>query len=95
MRPGHLFWLIKKSTPRPDIDFISWYTTNYNPGHNILDFFDNLVQVHIGISQTTLDIHYNKLGTRVPSRFAKQLKTYDLGKLGNIRKMSNFGGVIA
>ena len=60
-----------------------------------MDFFDNLVQVHIGISQTALDIYYNKLGTRVPSRFAKRLKTYDLGKLGNIRKMSNFGGVIA
>ena len=44
----------------------------------------------------TLDIYYNKLGTPVPSsRVAERLKTYDLRKLGNIRKMPNFGGVIA
>ena len=97
MRSEDLFRLIKKkNTPRPDINFISWYTINYNPGHNISEVFNKLVQVRIAITKPTLDIYYNKLGTPVPSsRVAEQLKTYDLRKLGNIRKMPNFGGVIA
>ena len=39
-----------------------------------------------------LDIEHNKFGTEVASRAAKRLKTKDLWKLGNIRKMSNVGG---
>ena len=38
-----------------------------------------------------LDIYHNKPGTRVVSGVAERLKTYDLRKLGNIRKMSNVG----
>ena len=64
----------------------------YNPGHNILALFNNLAQVRITTSKTILDIKYNKVGTRVASRVAERLKTYNLRKLGSIRKMSNLGG---
>ena len=36
-----------------------------------------------------------KLGMRVASRVAEQLKTWELRKLGNDRKMSNLDGHIA
>ena len=39
-------------------------------------------------------MQYSKLGT-VASRIAEQLRTQDLKKLGNIRKISNFGRNIA
>ena len=38
-----------------------------------------------------LYIEHNKFGTQVASRDAKRLKTKDLWKLGNMRKMSNMG----
>ena len=35
----------------------SWFAISYcKPGHNILELFNNLVQVRITISKTTLDI---------------------------------------
>ena len=42
-----------------------------------------------------LDIWYCKLDIRVASRIAKGLKKQDIKKLGNIRKVSNFGGHIS
>ena len=53
--------------------------------------FNNLDYIWITTSKTILDIQYNRLGTRVASRVAERLKTWDLRKLGNIRKMSNLG----
>ena len=64
----------------------------YNPGHNILAVFNNLAYIWITTSKTILHIYDNKLGTRAASRVAEQLKTQDLWKLQNIRKMSNVGG---
>ena len=46
-------------------------------------------------SKRRLDIQYSKLGIRVVSRVAEQLKAQDLRKLGNIGKISNLGGHIA
>ena len=66
-----------------------------NPGHNILELFNNLVQVQIATSKTKLALQYNKLGTRVVSRVAESLRAQDLRKLGNIKKPSNIGGDIA
>ena len=60
----------------------------YDPGHNILELFNNLAQVRIATSKTILDIYHSKLATRV----AEWLKAKDLRKLGNIWKMSNLGG---
>ena len=48
----------------------------YNPGHNILILFNNLAQVWITTSKTILDTWHNKRGTRVASRVAERLKTY-------------------
>ena len=53
--------------------------------------FNNLAQVRIETSIMIIDISYNKLGTRVALQVAERLKTLDLRKLGNIRKMSNLG----
>ena len=38
---------------------------------------------------------FGRLCMRVASRVAERLKTYDLRKLGNSRKISNLGGHIA
>ena len=62
-----------------------------NPGHNILAPFHNLVYVSINTTKTVFDIWHIKLSTRVASQVAEQLRTSDLRKLGNIRKMSNVG----
>ena len=51
------------------------FETIHNPGHNTLTFFNNLAQARIATSKTILDIYHDKLGTRVASRVAKQLKT--------------------
>ena len=62
-----------------------------NPDHNILELYNILVQVRFNTSKTELDIQYSKLGKRVGSRVAERLKTQDLRKLGNIRKISDLG----
>ena len=67
----------------------------YNPGHNILKLYNTLVQIRFTTSKTKLDIQYKKLGIRVASRVTERLKTQDLRKLGNIRKMSNSGDHLA
>ena len=64
----------------------------YDPGHNILAVFYNLAYIWITTSKNDTGHLDNKLGTRAASRVAEQLKTQDLWKLRNIRKMSNVGG---
>ena len=63
----------------------------YNLGHNILELYDVLVQVQSATSKATHDVYYNKLGIRNNPRVTERLKTLDLRKLGNIRKISNLG----
>ena len=67
----------------------------YNPGHNILELYNILALIRYTTSKRKLDIQHSKLGVRVASRDAEQLKTQDLRKLGNIRKISNLVGHIA
>ena len=57
------------------------------PGHNILELYNILVQIPVATSKMKLDIQYDKLGMRVASRVAEQLKTPDLRKLGNFGKI--------
>ena len=45
-----------------------------NPGHNILELYDVLMQVQFAASITNLDIYYKKFGTRVASEVVEQLK---------------------
>ena len=66
-----------------------------NPGHNILELYSILVQIRFPTSKRKLDIQYSKLGIRVASRIAERLRTQDLRKLGNIRKISTLGGHMA
>ena len=46
-----------------------------NLGDNILELYHVLVQIQVATSKANLDIYYNKLGIRVPSRVAKRRKT--------------------
>ena len=69
-------------------------TSTHNPGHNILKLYHVLVQFWFTTSKVNLDIQFNKFGRRVTSQFAKQLKTQNLKKLGQITKISNLDGAI-
>ena len=68
--------------------------SNYNLVHNILELYNVLVQIRLIASKTKCDIYYSKLGVRVVSKVAERLKTQDLRKLGNIKKVSNLRGNI-
>ena len=46
----------------------------YNPGHNILELYNVLLEVRVATSKTKHDIHYNKVGARVTSRVAERIK---------------------
>ena len=82
------FQLKKKPTGVPFGIFIP----AYNPGHNILELYNILVQVRFITCETKLHMQYSKLDTRVASQVAERIKTQDLRNLGNIRKISNLGG---
>ena len=61
-----------------------FFTICYNPGHNILELYNILVQIRFTTSKTKLD-NYSKLGIRVASGVAERLKVQDLRRLGKIR----------
>ena len=48
---------------------------NCNPGNNILELYNILVQVWAATSKMELDIYYNKVGIRDALRVYKQLKS--------------------
>ena len=54
-----------------------------------MEFYKISVQIRLTTSKWKLDMWYWKLGTRVASWVAERLKTLDLRKLGNFRKISN------
>ena len=45
-----------------------------NPVHKILELFNNLVQVHIVTSKTTLDIQYEKPVNELPRELLNYLR---------------------
>ena len=49
-----------------------------NPGHNVSELYNILVQFRFTKSKTKLNIKYRKLSIRVASRVAERLKTQDL-----------------
>ena len=65
---------------------------SYNPGCNILELYNILVQIRFTTSERKLDIQYSKLGIGVASPVVERLETQDLRKLGNILRISNLGG---
>ena len=74
------------------LNYLFWLLTISNLGHNTLEIYNVLVQIRLTSSKIKRDIYCCKRGTRVASRVAEQPK--DLGKFGNIRKISNLGGDI-
>ena len=46
----------------------------YNLGHNILELYNILAQIRLTTSKTKRGIQYTKLGIRVASQVAEQLK---------------------
>ena len=68
---------------------------SFNPGHNILELCNALVQVPFTRPKTKRDIYYKKFGLWVALKLAIWLKAYDPRREGNIRETSNFVGKIA
>ena len=46
----------------------------YNRGHNILEFYNILVQSQFATSETKIDIGYNKIGLRVAEELKRDLR---------------------
>ena len=53
-----------------------------NPGHNILEHYNILVQIRFTTNKRKLDIQYSKRGIRIASRVAERLKTQKNMKFG-------------
>lgn len=67
------FGKIKKlKTLNPTLVKIKWA---HNPGYNILELSNVLVQVRVTTSKARLDIYYNKVDVQVASRVSEQIKT--------------------
>ena len=84
--------LIKKS------QMISLFRKNnkiYNHGHNIFRIFDVLPNFPFTTSEMMRDCYLQTRNIRVASRVAERLKTLNLKKLGNIRKVSKLHRMIA
>lgn len=60
---------------------------HYNPGQNILELYYVAVQVWFCANQIVFYIYYKRLCIRAASWVVEQLKTEDLAKLENIRKV--------
>ena len=74
------FWIFSQ-TSRQFTIAMNLYFNNYNPGHNIFELYNVLVQVRLATSKPKLDILYKKLGIRVALRVAKRLNIENLRKL--------------
>ena len=75
-------------------DELAWRHVIYNQVHNILRLFDVLPNIPFTTSETMSDYYLYTWYIRVASRVAKRLKTSDLSKLGNIRKVSRLHRMI-
>ena len=53
---------------------LSWLLL-FNPGYDILEFYNILVQVQVAASKRKLDIRCNNIRRRVTSQVAEKLKT--------------------
>ena len=67
----------------------------YNHFHNIFRLFDVLPNFSFTTSQTMRNYYLWTCYIRAASRVTEWLKTYDLKKLGNIRKVSKLHRMIA
>ena len=74
---------------------LSPHTSGYNEFHNILRLFNVLPNFPFTTSETMGDYYLQTWYIRVAERAAERLKTYELWKLGNIRKVSKLHRMIA
>ena len=58
-----------------------------NLGENIQRLFHFFAQFFFITSAMELDYYHQKVNVRVASGVAKRLKTYDLSKIGNLKKI--------
>ena len=70
--------------------FLKKSPLNLQSLHNILRLFDVSLNFSLTTNETMHDNCLKTLYIRVASQVAKWLKTYDLKKLGYIRKVSKF-----
>ena len=61
--------------------------TVYNLGQNIWRLFHFLEQFFFTTSETELDYYHQKVSVQVASRIGERIKTLDLRKLGNFKKI--------
>lgn len=85
---SYLYGLTKNSDP---IRKRSWQSY-YNPDHNMLAICCVSVEVLFSSSKPGLDFLYNEFCIINTSRVNKLLKTKNLTKLGNDRKILQIGG---
>ena len=86
----HLVWLDatldalanEAFTPNPIVS-----SKQYDLGQNIWRLFHFSAQFFFTTSETELGYYHQKVNVRVASRVAERLKTYDLRKLGNFKKI--------
>lgn len=75
----------------PNLDCLS-IDCVYNPGDNIVTVSFQY-QVWFTTSKTGHDIYYNRLCAEDATLVVQRLKTCNLWKLGNIKKISKLGGL--
>ena len=64
----------------------------YNPGQNIQRLFHFLAQFLFTTSEMELNYYHQKVNVRVAPRVAERLKTWNLRKLGNFKKIPEILG---
>ena len=67
-------------------------TQIHNLGQNICRLFHILAQFILTTNETELDYYHHRVNVRVASRVAERLKSQDLRKLGNFRKIHEMLG---
>ena len=65
----------------------------YNLGQNIWRLFHFLAQFLFTTNETELGYYHQKVNVRVASRVAERLKTYDLSKSENFKKIPEMLGL--
>ena len=64
----------------------------YNLGQNLCRLFHFVAQLVFTTSETELDYYHQKVNIRVSSRVVERLKTEDLRKLGELKKIPEMLG---
>ena len=91
-KPVHHFCIVKLNDLRCYKSLKDRLKSCYTRGHNVLELFNVLAKFPFNTSKVGNNIQHSKDTIQVVSRFAQQIKTQNLRKLGNIGKRSKLGG---